>query len=155
MSPVRRLAGFACLLALLGGAAWWVTRESGRPRESNQERGLRWLKEEYELDNDAFQKVAALHEAYFATCDQMCREIKTASRPLLMRPRHPSSSTAGLRQQEQRLCDQCEQAARQHLHQVARLMAPEQGRRFLSDMLPTLERQRLQHDLETSAHTRR
>lgn len=155
MSLFRRLAGFACLLALLAGAAAWFARESMRSRESNQARGLRWLKEEYELDHATFLKVAALHEAYFASCDKMCREIKAASRPLLMRARHPSGGVAGVWQQEQQLCDECQEAAKKHLHQVARLMPPERGRRFLDDMLPALERQRQRHDRETSALARR
>lgn len=155
MNPVRRLAGFLFFLALLAGTVLWIARESLRPRESNQERGLRWLREEYHLDDATFQKVAALHESYFATCDKMCREIKEASRPLLMRPRRPSGSTAGMHQRERQLCDQCERAAKQHLHQVAELMPPQEGQRFLEDMLATLESQRLQHDLETSARTRR
>lgn len=152
MSLSRRLAVFFFLLALLAGGVLWITRESQRPHESNQERGLRWLKEEYQLNEAAFLKAAELHRAYYAQCDQMCLQVKEASRPLLMRPRQPPSHTiaAGLREQERKLCDKCEETARHHLHQVARLMAPEQGRRFLNDMLAALEQQRLLHDLETS-----
>ncbi|MGV3658599.1 MAG: hypothetical protein ACO1TE_00390 [Prosthecobacter sp.] len=158
MSAVRRLAGFICLLALLAGAVLWITRESARPRESYQEIGLRWLRDEYRLDDATFEKVAALHHAYFATCSQMCRQIKEATRPLLMQTRRQPLSTstkAGLRQQEQKLCDDCELAAKKHLLQVADLMPEEQRQRFLDDMLSTLETQRLQHDLDMSAHTRR
>lgn len=158
MNAVRRLAGFAFLLALLAGAVLWITRESARPRESYQELGLRWLRDEYRLDDATFQKVTELHEAYFATCSQMCRQIKEASRPLLMQTRRqplPTATAAGLRHHEQRLCDECEQAAKKHLHQVAELMPAHERQRFLDDMLTTLETQRLQHDLDLSSRARR
>lgn len=158
MSAVRRLAGFIFLLALLAGAVLWITRESMRPDASNQQRGLRWLKEEYHLDDPTFQQIEKLHEAYFATCTQMCREIKEASRPLLMQNRRnplPSATKAGLQRQEHQLCDQCEDSAKKHLHQVAALMPPHEQQRFLDDMLTTLEAQRRLHELDLSSHPRR
>lgn len=158
ISAVKRLMGFVCLLVLLGAAVLWITWQSMGVRESHQEKGLRWLKEEYQLDEASFKKALALHEAYFATCNQMCQEINDASRPLLMRSRRIPQQAAmakGLHDREQRLCDSCEDAAKKHLHKVAELMTPEQGKRFLADMLETLETQRLQHDLDMTARPRR
>lgn len=158
MSAVRRLAAFTFLLTLLAGAVLWITREFMRPAPSYQQRGLRWLKEEYRLDDATFQQVEELHEAYFASCTRMCREIKEASRPLLMQNRRnplPSATQAGLRRQEHQLCEKCEDAAKTHLHQVASLMPPTERQRFLDDMLTTLDAQRRQHELDLSSHSRR
>lgn len=158
MSAVRRLAGFIFLLTLLSGAVLWITRESMRPHDHYQERGLRWLKDEYHLDDTTFHQVEKLHEAYFASCTQMCRDIKEASRPLLMQNRRrplPTATKAHLQRQEHQLCDQCEDTAKKHLYQVADLMPPHERRRFLDDMLTTLEAQRRQHELDLSSHPRR
>lgn len=153
MTPAQRLVRFACLLVLLAVSALWITRESLRPREPLQATGLRWLKEEYQLDEATFSEVEKLHRAYFATCDKMCRQIQEAARPLSRRARQ-GPPAAALQHQEQRLCDECEETARHHLRQVAALMPPEQGRRFLDHMLLTLETQRRVHDLQMSASTR-
>ncbi len=155
---VRRLASFACLLVLLAVAVLWITRESTRSNESYQEIGLRWLRDEYELDEATFQKVNELHQAYFATCNQMCRDIKEASRPLLMQTRRhplPSKTAANLRHHEEQLCNECEDTAKKHLLKVADLMPPQHRQRFLDDMLTTLETQRLQHELDMSSRMRR
>ena len=155
MTPGKRLIRFLCLLLLLAGGTLWITRECQLPHQSVQETGLQWLKEEYHLDEETFRKVEALHLSYFATCDKMCRQIEEADRPLSRRARTRQTPPGpNWLRQEQRLCDECENAAKNHLKQVAALLPEGQRQRFLDHMLETLEAQRRIHDLEVSARTR-
>jgi hypothetical protein len=158
MIPAGRLIGFALIAAALAALSLWITRESLRPRESPQEIGLRWLKEEYLLDAAAFGRIRALHDEYFTQCTKMCRQIAAAARPLLWRARHRSREYGDVGVQlslEQALCGDCEKAAVQHLQQVAVLMPPAEGKRFLDDVLPALQQQRREHERLVSSSLRR
>jgi len=159
MTPVGRLVCFFLLTGAVAVVALWATRETLQSRESLQESGMRWLRHEYRLDDAAFQRISSLHSDYFQQCDQMCRQIDEASRPFFWRARqrHRSSSSNLDTQfsKEQALCTDCEKAAVEHLHQVAKLMTPDQGKRFLEDILPLLQQQRREHDLRVSSSIRR
>lgn len=158
MTPAGRIAAFVFLTAAAAGAALWATRESLRPRENPQEVGLRWLKDEYHLDEATFEKVSAMHRDYFRQCDKMCRQIDEADRPLVWRARHqkrrPDELTAQLTR-DQLVCGDCEKAATEHLKQVAALMPGESGQRFLEDILPVMLQQRRVHDENLSSNLRR
>jgi hypothetical protein len=158
MTPAGRIAAFVFLTAVAAGAALWATRESLRPRENPQEVGLRWLKDEYHLDEATFEKVSAMHRDYFRQCDKMCRQIDEADRPLLWRSRRqkrqPGEVDAQLTR-DQLVCGDCEKAATEHLRQVARLMPESSGQRFLDDILPVMQKQRRVHDENISSNLRR
>ncbi len=158
MTPAGRLLGFAFITAAIAAMALWVTRESLRPRESAQEVGLRWLKDEYHLDEQTFERVSTLHRDYFLKCDKMCHQIAAADRPLLWRTRQRGRQTGDLNakfNEEQALCGDCEKATTDHLRQVATLMQPPEAERFLEDILPILHQQRLEHDRRVSSSLRR
>lgn len=158
MTPTGRIAAFVLLTAAAAGAALWATCESLRPRENAQEVGLRWLKDEYHLDDVTFEKVSALHRDYFRQCDRMCRQINEADRPLLWRARHRNRQPGELDAQitrDQIVCGDCEKAATEHLKQVATLMPSETGNRFLEDILPVMQHQRRLHDENLSSNIRR
>lgn len=158
MTPAGRIAAFVFLTAAAAGAALWATRESLRPRENPQEVGLRWLKDEYHLDDATFDRVSALHRDYFRQCDKMCRQIDEADRPLLWRARYRTRQPGELDAQlarDQSVCGVCEKAATEHLKQVAALMPGESGQRFLDDILPVMQLQRRLHDENLSSNIRR
>lgn len=158
MTPAGRLVGFALITFIIATLALWATRESLRSRESPQDVGLRWLKAEYHLDDATFERVSALHRDYFQQCDKMCRQIDAADRPLLWRARHQVRKAGEIDSQfvkEQAICADCEKAATDHLKQVAALMPPDQGKRFLDDILPILQQQRREHDRRVSSSIRR
>ncbi len=158
MTPAGRLIGFAFIILALAGGTVWMTRESLRSREVPQDVGLRWLKDEYHLDDTAFARIRALHRDYFSQCTKMCRQLDAADRPLLWRARLRDRQNTDITDElnkEQALCGDCEKAATDHLHQVAALMSPEQGRRFLNDILPILQQQRREHDRRVSSSLRR
>lgn len=158
MTPAGRLIGFAFITLALAGGTVWLTRESLRSRKIPQDVGLRWLKDEYHLDDTAFERISTLHRDYFKQCTKMCRQLNAADRPLLWRARLRDQQDADITDElnkEQALCGDCEKAATDHLHQVAAHMSPEQGRRFLNDILPILQQQRREHDRRVSSSLRR
>lgn len=158
MMPFRKIIGFALLTNILAFIALWITRESLRPQESPRELGLSWLKEEYKIDDTAFESISALHKDYFNRCDRMWRKINAADRPLLGRG-HQRVRTSGeidaQLSRDQALCADCEKAAKEHLRQVAEFMSQEEGKRFLNDFLPILGEQRREHDRRLSSSLRR
>lgn len=158
MTPAGRIVAFAFFTAAAASATLWATRETLRPREDPQQVGLRWLKDEYHLDDATFERVSVLHRDYFRQCDKMCRQINEADRPLLWRARHRGRAAGQIDAQlarEQMVCGDCEEAATEHLKQVASLMPEAQGRRFLSDILPVMQEQRRAHDENLSSNLRR
>lgn len=100
--------------------------------------GLEWLREEYAIPQEAYEKIAALHQDYFVRCDEMCATMERAHRPLIQRSRTPLSKetkSAALKR-EKAVCENCLENMVQHLKTVAALMPSDQGERFLKDILP-------------------
>ncbi|MCA1964171.1 MAG: hypothetical protein LDL31_09535 [Prosthecobacter sp.] len=136
-----------------------------RPKpESMQERGLAWLRQEYQIPEDRFRQIEKLHQDYFRQCDLMCAEMVTQARPSPLRlgkryqPGALDEVEQKIQQQKledtkrrQALCERCLKTMVQHLHSVAALMPPEQGRRFLNELLPELTHPRELQELESAA----
>ncbi|MBB5038601.1 hypothetical protein [Prosthecobacter dejongeii] len=100
--------------------------------------GLEWLRAEYDIPQEAYEKIAALHQDYFVRCDEMCATMERAHRPLIQRSRTPQSKetpSAALKR-EKAVCENCLENMVQHLKNVAALMPSVQGERFLKDILP-------------------
>lgn len=100
-----------------------------------QQIGLEWLRQEYHLPDEAFRKIARVHENYFVRCDEMCAAMEQAHRPLLQRSRQLPSRDSALRR-EKAVCENCLDSMVRHLRDVAALMPPAEGERFLKDILP-------------------
>lgn len=110
-----------------------------RPKPATaQQIGLDWLKQEYRIPNDAFTQISALHRDYFIRCDEMCANMQRAHRPLIQRSRAQATQEwrAAALKREKALCENCLDNMVVHLRNVAALMPPPQGERFLKDILP-------------------
>lgn len=133
-----RLFLLLMICGALAAAGFQVTRQfqpSGPTRESI---GLEWLRREYQLTDEAFARVSQLHREYFSRCDAMCAEMIEAHRPSSLRLRArlaPSTAEENLRR-EKAICERCLNTMIGHLRAVSTYMAPDQARRFLSDILP-------------------
>lgn len=149
-------------LAILGiTALLLVTHELvlrlGPPPPDIKKLGLDWLKTEYQVPDDAFDRITALHEEYFARCDAMCAQMLSAHRqaqPRAVRklgPREAARQRAAAREREKALCESCLDTMVAHLEAVAALMPAGQGDRFLKDLLPKLVNPRELQDLRTSS----
>ena len=148
--------GFAALVLLAHEAALRLSPPPPNP----QQLGLAWLKAEYQVPDEAFAKIAVLHEEYFARCDAMCAQMLGAHRPALPRaarnlgPRDAErlrqQAAAAARAREKALCETCLDTMVSHLEAVAALMPAGQGERFLKDLLPKLGNPRELQELRIS-----
>jgi hypothetical protein len=146
MTPISRLIGFLVVALLVGAGTLALTQRGFLAPEDPKEAGLRWLKKEYRLDEATFERVRQLHEEYYSKCDNMCREISAADRPLLNRMRAQSEPVTDDLAREQELCSECEKSTETHLRKVAELLPKEQQQHFLDDILGAVHRQRVAHD---------
>lgn len=110
--------------------------------------GLDWMRQEYQLDDATFAKISKLHEQYFAERQSMSTAIDAVERPLL-HPTPKEKNSAAIQKAamkyEQELCDHYEAETIRHLQEVAALMKPEQGERFLRDFAENVHQQRIEH----------
>jgi len=132
-----RLFCLALLTCVLAATAFQITRQFQPKPPSRESIGLDWLRQEYQIADDAFARISALHHDYFARCDAMCAEMIAAHRPSRLRNRLRAADTAQeSRRREKVICERCLDTMVSHLRAVAAHMEPEQGSRFLADILP-------------------
>lgn len=103
---------------------------------------LAWMKSEFQLSEEEFQKVCSLHEAYLPKCDAMCERMKEAGTRLSSiltqsGPGMTPEAEAALRDYET-LRAECQRATLGHLAETARVMKPEAGRAYMKKVLPHL-----------------
>jgi hypothetical protein len=147
MKAAARLTILAAALSGIAALAYSATSRflpsrttNPSPRET-QENGLRWLRDHYQLDEPTWQRIAALHEAYYPVCGEMCARISDANQRVaaLMRQSDQFSPEleAALRSAESTHAN-CRAALLRHVYEVAALMPPEASRRYLAEMAPRL-----------------
>jgi hypothetical protein len=110
-----------------------------RPKPpSPRQIGLEWLRQEYNIPDEAYQKIALLHQEYFVRCDEMCATMERTHRPLLHRKGVAMTQEMRARalRHEKAVCENCLDNMVLHLTKVAALMPPLEGERFLKDILP-------------------
>ncbi|MDO8348887.1 MAG: hypothetical protein Q7T30_01530 [Planctomycetota bacterium] len=134
------------LLLLLGIVAGLVAFGIASRLQTSQHRRildqpaaeLAWLRHEYQLSDDQFARVSALHTAYQPTCAELCRRIADANQNLRDAVARTNALTDEIRERVRdtgRTRDDCRQAMLAHLYAVAREMPPDAGRRYLDTML--------------------
>jgi len=147
MKAATRLAILAASLAGIAALAYSATnrflphRPPAPSAQETQQNGLRWLRDHYQLDEPTWLRIAALHEAYYPVCGDMCARIAAANAKVaeLMQQSDrfsPQLETA-LRSAEATHAD-CRAALLRHVYEVAALMPPDASRRYLAEMAPRL-----------------
>jgi hypothetical protein len=133
-----RLFLLAIIAAVLATSAFQVTKQLQPDGPSRESIGLEWLRQEYQLSDEAHERIIRLHQEYFSRCDAMCAEMIAVHRPSTLRHRSrlPATSPEERMRREKAICERCLNSMISHLRQVSAIMEPEQGRRFLSDILP-------------------
>ncbi len=139
---------FILLIGLLvGAAAFFCIREQtlftatyGFTRDGNTRLPeLAWLKQELELTEDQFAKVAEAHEAYRPTCEALCMKVMASHTKIkkLASPSKPVSPELESALTEHALLHvECQKAMLNHLHKTASLMSPKQAEAYLEALLP-------------------
>jgi hypothetical protein len=158
MSSPNKLTIFFLLLGVAAAVSFWGVRQHLRTRIDPAAMGLEWMRQEYQLDDETFAKICKLHERYFAERQSMISAIDAVERPIVSPTRNEKHSSAiqqAAIKYEQELCDDYEAETIRHLQEVAALMKPEQGERFLQDFATNVHQQRIEHQralLERAQH---
>lgn len=117
------------VLAAACGASYGVfyalSRGPAELRQALAERdAMAWLRADFKLTDAEFGAIKRLHEDYGKECARHCAAIMAA------RERHAPAA------EMERLESRCEQSMTAHFHEVAALMDPAEGRRYLNIVLP-------------------
>ena len=98
---------------------------------------MEWLRQEFKLSEDQFQKIKALHTAYRPKCDQMCARIAKARVHLDLLIDTNKSVTPELETAFKGyalLEEECKQAMLGHIYEVSNVMPREGQSRYLEKM---------------------
>ncbi len=101
---------------------------------------LQWLRTDFHLSDEQFAAIRRLHEAYAGTCEEHCRMIQEATRARneLEAAKGDTTALTAANEQLQELRLVCETAITRHVREVAALMPPDDGRRYLDLVLPKI-----------------
>jgi len=113
----------ACVASYCG--FYSMSRDPEAVREAIAEHdAMGWLRMEFKLTDQQFAAIKALHETYNVQCAEHCA--------LIIEAREQEAPQVEIA----RLESICEGAMTEHFRQVASLMAPVEGRRYLEIILP-------------------
>lgn len=108
---------------------------SRREMLQNKTPELVWLKKEFNLTDNEFERISRLHEGYLPQCAEMCRRIETKSAELKQLLANTNVLTAEI---EAKLAEasqlrlDCQKRMLQHFYEVSRTMRQDQGKRYLA-----------------------
>lgn len=123
---------YTALLALVVGAVatagfYFSHRDAELNRAARAQDALAWLRLEYHLTPAQEAAITKLQSEYAVVCTDHCLAIAAARK----RPA-PAAEIAALEKT-------CTDAMRQHFTQVASLMSPGEGPRYLAEVLPRID----------------
>jgi uncharacterized membrane protein len=102
---------------------------------------MAWLRTDFNLDDRQFAEIQRLHDDYAPSCEVHCRMIQEAIEARdamrLAKGNDPAAVAAAERTLQQ-LRATCESAITVHVRQVAAVMSPEDGKRYLALVLPKI-----------------
>jgi len=101
---------------------------------------MEWLRADFQLTDAQFAAIRQLHDSYAGTCEEHCRMIMDAAevRDQLQAAGRDAAKVAAAEAELQRLTLVCETAIARHVREVAALMNPEAGQRYLALVLPKI-----------------
>jgi hypothetical protein len=135
--PLIILAAAICLgalgycLAFKGG----ISRERAITRQTLP--SLAWLKTEYQLSNEEFARICALHNAYTPGCTQMCNEIKLRNSRIQSLIASTNTVTSEIETNLKELSAlrlECQIMMLRHFYEVSKSMPPGQAQRYIAEM---------------------
>ena len=128
------ISGIILAVAAYFGFYFALTANS-RSLASSHEPELQWLKNEFQITDGEFSRIAEMHASYRAGCAQRCRLIDEKSEELKRLLASNSSVTPEIEKalaETARLRAECQEKMLRHFYEVSRTMPPEQGRRYLA-----------------------
>lgn len=98
---------------------------------------LHWLQSEYHLDNEQMQSIQQLHRNYLSQCDDMCRMITAKQKEVATALNNATNINPVAQQKLDDLAAcriHCQSQMLQYFIDVSRVMPPDQGQRYLTEM---------------------
>jgi hypothetical protein len=124
------------LLAVGGFCAIYFAKVSSKPRlPANTAPELAWLKTEFKLGDAEFNRIAALHSAYYPECQEMCRRIaqkNTELKTLLSKATTVTPEIEKALAEAAQMRAHCQKLMLNHFYEVAQAMPAPQRDRYLS-----------------------
>jgi hypothetical protein len=100
---------------------------------------LEWLRHEFDLSGEEFDRVSKLHLAYLPTCESLCERIAVARArvaELVLAETEVTPELEAALRDEAALRAECQAAMLGHLYITAAALPPEKSRAYLDAMLP-------------------
>ncbi|MFA6960668.1 MAG: hypothetical protein WC205_07965 [Opitutaceae bacterium] len=123
---------------LAGGASYLCFHHTMSMSSGQNHDSLMWVRHEFKLSGEKLAKVEALHEAYESVCAEHCIAIADA-RKELKRLQNADASPAEIKSAADKakaIDARCIASTEAHIKEVAALIGGEEGRRYLSIVLP-------------------
>ena len=142
---MKYLARTLVILVLLAATAGFVCyRMSCEPTlHAAAAKGdpMAWLRADFHLTDAQYAAVQKLHDAYAGSCGEHCRMIQEATKARNALQAVKTADSAAMIAAEknlQELRTHCETAITRHVREVAALMSPAEGQRYLALVLPKI-----------------
>jgi len=136
MKHLYKILGIAILVGTIAFliASYVQSERIEKPQEPNE---LTWLRGEFHLNEQQFQKIKALHDSYMLQCAKMCQAIAESNNRLdvLISAHHevtPEIVTA-IKNSSQ-VQNECQTSMLEYFYSVSREMNPEDGKKYLEEM---------------------
>ena len=137
----RTLAVLVLLAAVTGFVCYRMSCDPTLHAAVLKHDTMEWMRADFNLTDTQFSAIRDLHNSYAGTCDEHCRMIQEATKArnaLKAAQGGDSAAMLAAEQKIQKLRTHCETAITRHVHQVAALMSPEDGQRYLALVLPKI-----------------
>lgn len=126
------------ILALGAYAGVYITRTKNAAALYRTDRPeLAWLKEEFSVSDEEFERIRKLHEGYLPECARMCGEISALNAELenmVLETNQVTPEISAKLLEIGRIRQECQARMLKHFYAVSQAMPPEQGRRYLARM---------------------
>lgn len=134
------LAVLALAAAVIGFVCFRMSSDPLLHAAAAKGDAMLWLRTDFHLTDAQLAAIRQLHESYAGTCDEHCRMIQdaTKARNALESARGDMAALDAANSKLQEVRIVCETAITNHVRQVAGLMSPAEGRRYLALVLPKI-----------------
>lgn len=136
---MKRSVAILILGVVLAAAAYcgfyFKTTASQRTMLQSDTPELLWLKQEFNLSDQEFNRISELHESYMPNCAEMCKRIAAKNSELKVLLAQTNVLTSEIDQkltEASQLRLECQKMMLAHFLEVSRAMPPEQGKRYLA-----------------------
>jgi hypothetical protein len=126
-------------LALGAGCIAYVCMREPMPEvAANDGDALLWLRHEFKLPADKMARIEKMHDAYQVVCEEHCRIIRDARVGLrkLREAKAPAAEITAAEEKSKEVDLICTTSLETHMREIASVMGGEDGRRYLSIVLP-------------------